>query len=347
MRIKQAERIIVEAIKKTINRPKGQLPICPFAVGTMGIGKTHTFKLMAKKLKLWLVTINLASYEPSDIGGMQMPDGDSMKTLRPKWLLSEAERQAKIDEGYNGVMYYFDELVQAPILNMNIFATVADEYRIGDYHIPLGDIVVCAGNRMSDRSGVNQMPMHLKDRITSFAIEPNLDDWTNYMSANKKDHRVVSWVRFQPEFLHKFDRDADAFPTPRSLERTSDILQWDLDEDDLYTAVCCQIGETASASLFTHIRLHEKCPDIDELIKNPEGIQLPTEVAIQFATVSSLVSKVTDKNIGAMLKFLNRLDGEFLAYFIKDSVAKDRELLQNKELRLEMSTNQKLRELVL
>ena len=48
-----------------------------------------------------------------------------------------------------------------------------------------------------------------------------------------------------------------------------------------------------------------------------------------------------------MLKFLNRLDGEFLAYFIKDSVAKDRELLQNKELRLEMSTNQKLRELVL
>ncbi len=93
--------------------------------------------------------------------------------------------------------------------------------------------------------------------------------------------------------------------------------------------------------------MHEKCPDIDELIKNPEGIELPTEVAIQFATVSSLVSKVTDKNIGAMLKFLNRLDGEFLAYFIKDSVAKDRELLQNKELRLEMSTNQKLRELVL
>ena len=68
---------------------------------------------------------------------------------------------------------------------------------------------------------------------------------------------------------------------------------------------------------------------------------------VLFATVSSLVSKVTDKNIGAMLKFLNRLDGEFLAYFIKDSVAKDRELLQNKELRLEMSTNQKLRELVL
>ena len=236
MRIKQAERIIIEAIRNTINRPDGKLPFCPYGIGTMGIGKTYTFKRIANICNLWLVTTNLASYEPSDVGGLQMPDGDKMKTLRPKWLLSDAERQAKIDEGYSGVMYFFDELPQAPILNMNIFATIADEYRIGDYHIPIGDIVVCAGNRMSDRSGVNQMPMHLKDRLTSFAIEPNLDDWTNYMSANKKDHRVVSWVRFQPEFLHKFDRDADAFPTPRSLERTSDILQWDLDEDDLYTA---------------------------------------------------------------------------------------------------------------
>jgi len=347
MRIKQAQRLMIEAIRQTINRPDGNLPICIYGIGTMGIGKTYTFKGMAKSLKLWLVTINLACYEPSDVGGLQMPDGDSMKTLKPKWLLSEAERQAKLDEGYLGVMYFFDELPQAPILNMNIFATIADEYRIGDFHIPNGDIVVCAGNRMSDRSGVNQMPMHLKDRITTFPIEANLDDWSNYMSANNKDHRVVSWVRFQPEFLHKFDRDADAFPTPRSLERTSDILQWNLNEDDLYQAVCCQIGETASASLFTHLRLHDKCPDIDELIKDPEGINLPEEIAIQYATVSSLVNRVNDKNIGAMLKFLNRLDGEFLAYFIKDSVAKNRELLQNKELRIEMANNQKLRELVL
>ena len=51
--------------------------------------------------------------------------------------------------------------------------------------------------------------------------------------------------------------------------------------------------------------------------------------------------------MGAVLKFMNRIDGEFLAYFIKDSVAKNRELLQNKELRFEMANNKKLRELVL
>ena len=78
---------------------------------------------------------------------------------------------------------------------------------------------------MSDRSGTNQMPMHLKDRLTTIEIEPNLDDFANYMFSKNKDSRVVSWVRFQPEYLHKFDRDANAFPTPRSLERVSDILR--------------------------------------------------------------------------------------------------------------------------
>ena len=127
---------------------------------------------------------------------MQMPDGDSMKVLKPKWLLSEEQRKEIIDQGYKGIVYFFDELPQAPILNQNIFAQICNEYRVGDYIIPLGDFVVTAGNRMSDRSGTNQMPMHLKDRLTTIEIEPNLDDFANYMFSKNKDSRVVSWLDF-------------------------------------------------------------------------------------------------------------------------------------------------------
>ena len=211
----------------------------------------------------------------------------------------------------------------------------------------MGDVVLCAGNRMSDRSGTNQMPMHLKDRITTIEVEPNLDDWCKYASSKGIDHRIISWLRFKPEFLHKFDRDANAFPTPRSHERVSQILSWELDEDTMYHAVSCQIGESASANLFTHIRIHDRCPNLDDIVKDPDGVVVPEEMAIAFATTSGLVSKVNDGNMANILKYVSRMSGEFLACFVKDAVAKNREFLQNKALRYELSSNGKLKELVL
>ena len=348
MRLRIAKKIIMKSIENTMGRPNGQMPICPFLLGSMGIGKSYLVREVAKDLNMFVVEVNLAQYEPTDIGGMQMPDGDSMKVLKPKWLLSEEDHQSILDQGYKGVIYFFDELPQAPILNQNIFAQICNEYRVGDYIIPLGDFVVTAGSRMSDRSGTNQMPMHLKDRLTTIEIEPNLDDFANYMFSKNKDSRVVSWVRFQPEYLHKFDRDANAFPTPRSLERVSDILSWkELDDDTRYHAISCQIGETASASLITHLNIHDKCPDLDEIVKAPETIEVPTDIAIQYATISGLVNKVNNDNMGSIIKFVKRFDGEFVAFFIKDSVAKNRDLLQNKDLRVYLSTDEKIREIVL
>ncbi len=338
----------MKSIENTVGRPDNQMPICPFLLGSMGIGKSYLVREVAKELNMYVVEINLDQYEPTDLGGMQMQDGYSMKVLKPKWLLSEEQRKEIIDQGYKGIVYFFDELPQAPILNQNIFAQICNEYRVGDYIIPLGDFVVTAGNRMSDRSGTNQMPMHLKDRLTTIEIEPNLDDFANYMFSKNKDSRVVSWVRFQPEYLHKFDRDANAFPTPRSLERVSDILSWkELDDDTRYHAISCQIGETASASLITHLNIHDKCPDLDEIVKAPETIEVPTDIAIQYATISGLVNKVNNDNMGSIIKFVKRFDGEFVAFFIKDSVAKNRDLLQNKDLRVYLSTDEKIREIVL
>ena len=348
MRLKIAKKIIMKSIENTMGRPNGQMPICPFLLGSMGIGKSYLVREVAKELNMYVVEINLAQYEPTDIGGMQMPDGDSMKVLKPKWLLSEEQRKEIIDQGYKGIVYFFDELPQAPILNQNIFAQICNEYRVGDFVLPLTSFVTCAGNKMSDRSGTNQMPMHLKDRLTTIEIEPNLDDFANYMFSKNKDSRVVSWVRFQPEYLHKFDRDANAFPTPRSLERVSDILSWkELDDDTRYHAISCQIGETASASLITHLNIHDKCPDLDEIVKAPETIEVPTDIAIQYATISGLVNKVNNDNMGSIIKFVKRFDGEFIAFFIKDSVAKNRDLLQNKDLRVYLSTDEKIREIVL
>ena len=111
MRLSIAKKIFIEAINHSFNfdyeNDKSKKPISLHLEGSMGIGKT----------------------------GLRMPDGDSMKVLRPDWIVTDEEWQELKAQGYKGILYVFDELPQAPVLNMNIYAQICDEYRVGEYHI--------------------------------------------------------------------------------------------------------------------------------------------------------------------------------------------------------------------
>jgi|TARA_R110000803_G_scaffold185896_1_gene248307 hypothetical protein len=336
MRLSLAKQIIVKGIEKNLAQKANQKPITFHLEGSMGIGKTALAKEIAKDINFYLQNISLAQLDPTDVGGMRMPSGDKMKVLQPDWYV-DAERMSKLKaEGYKGVLYFFDELPQSPILNMNIFAQIADEYRIGEYILDRSECyVMSAGNKLSDKAGTNQMPMHLVDRLTFLEIEANLDDTLSYFSRSGVDFRINSWLRFQPEFLHMFKAGVNAYPTPRSIERSAQIMNWGLDAEAMAEAISGQIGRSAYANLKTHMDIHDKCPDVDQLIANPDTAQLVEEPAIMYALCSSLSMKANVKNIGNILKYLQRLPNEeFQAYVLKDALARDNSLKQSKDVRL-------------
>jgi hypothetical protein len=191
-----------------------------------------------------------------------------------------------------------------------------------------------AGNKLSDKAGTNQMPSHLVDRLSFIEVEANLDDTCNYFSKSGVDHRYIGWLRFQPEFLHQFKVGENAYPTPRSHERSSQMLSWNLDALAMGEAISGQIGRSAYANLKTFLDIYNKCPDIDKLIADPDNAQLVEEPAIMYALCSSLSMKANDKNIGNILKYLQRLPNEeFQAYVLKDALARDNSLKQSKDVR--------------
>ena len=178
-----------------------------------------------------------------------------------------------------------------------------------------------AGNKLSNKAGTNAMPTHLIDRLTFLEIEPNLDDTCNYFAKTGVDHRVISWLRFQPEFLHQFKLGENAYPTPRSIERSAQIMNWDLDEEAMAEAISGQI-RSAYANLKTHMDVYSKCPDVDKLIANPDTAEIVEEPAIMYALCSTLSTKANDKNIGNILKYLKRLPNEeFQAYVLEDALS--------------------------
>jgi hypothetical protein len=213
------------------------------------------------------------------------------------------------------------------VSNQNIAAQVVNERRIGSYHLPDGWVIVAAGNRMSDRAGTNSMPSHLKDRLMFLEIEADLEDTIAYYYTKRINEKVCAFLRFRPDWLHKFDRDANACPSPRSWERVSTILSWGLDPVNELEAIAGQVGRAATAEFAGFLKVYDVVPDIDKLIASPASADIPDAPDVQYAVCAALSSKMTGKNAKNIVTYLKRLpQQEFAAFVIKDAMNRTEEL---------------------
>ena len=320
MKLSQAKDIIEATIDNNLNLKNGRDAqyVVPYLVGGAGLGKTTVVSDIAKERGLELNILSLAQYDAGELAGWPVPDkdGTNMIRLRPDWMPEDGE----------GILF-LDELPQAPVSNQNIAAQIINERRVGRHKMPEGWVIVSAGNKSSDRAGTNMMPTHLRDRLMFLNVEASLEDTIAYYYSKKVDEKVCAYLRFRPEFLHKFDKNEDACPSPRSWERVSSILSWKLDEPCRNEAIAGQVGTPAMVDFIGFLKLQEACPDIDELISNPDNATIPSDPAILYAVCASLSSRINKSNAKGVMQYLNRLPHkEFTVFAVRDALSRDPDL---------------------
>jgi len=89
--------------------------------------------------------------------------------------------------------------------------------RLGDYTMPDGWAIVAARNRDSDRAETMRMPTPLRNRFVHLDCEVDIQEWSEWAIQAAIRPEVIAFLRFRPELLSQFDRDANAFPSPRVL----------------------------------------------------------------------------------------------------------------------------------
>ena len=113
------------------------------------------------------------------------------------WIKSSSE--------LNGGVLFGDELAQAPTSMQNVARQLVNEGRVGQWHLPKGWHVVTAGNRLSDKAGVNRLPSHMKDCLTYFNVEGDVEDTCNYFVDIGVDFKVIAYLRANQDFYCKND----------------------------------------------------------------------------------------------------------------------------------------------
>ena len=331
MKISQARQITVAAIQASMaltqsGGGRDAEYITPFWVSGPGLGKSTSLRNIALSLNLEPITLIGSQYDPAELSGWSLPIPNSNRMQRsiPDWF----------PDGSVATLLILDELPQSTVAVQNIFSQLVNERRVGPHKLPDNCFIVAAGNRTSDRAGTNTIPTHLRDRLQYLEIEADLEDTIAYFSKVGVDERVCGYLRNRPEYLHQFDKDADACPSPRSWERVSTILKFNIDPLCMAFAINGQVGKAASADFQTYLKVTSQMPDLDYVIANPAQAPIPSNVAITHAVCAGLSRRMKDGNAANILAYLSRLpQKEFMAFVMKDALNRDGDLKKSTAVR--------------
>ena len=332
MKISQAIQITIDAVQSQLDALsaggwRAADMIVPYWEGSPGLGKTEGNAYVARRLGLDIITLIGSQYDPAELAGWALPveGSDEMKRSKPDWW----------PDGSKPTLLVLDELPQSTTAVQNIFAQLTNERRIGKRQLPDNVAITAAGNRLSDKAGTSAIPTHLRDRLMFLPVEADLEDVVAYFQRNGGDERVCGYLRARPEFLHKFDRDQTACPSPRSWDRVSTILRkFKVDPLCMSYAIAGQVGVEASADFQVYLRVTSQMPDIDGIIANPTGATIPANLSILHAVCAALAKRMTDVNAHNIVTYLKRIpQQEFSAFVMKDAINRDPDLKKSNAVR--------------
>ena len=299
--------------------------------GPPGIGKSQIAYQIANDLNAKLFELRANLFDPVDVRGglkvVEQQDG----TYRTRYGVPEDYP----DSNYAGnVVLLVDELPNAPKATQNALLQLVLDKKIGTYTLPAGTAIIAAGNRSIDRAAVHEMPTPVKNRFAHYEIEANIDDWVAWAMQNNISPTIISFLRYRPQLLHSLDARENAFPTPRAWEMVDRKLPFmGTNTDDEFYGTASLIGDGPAGEFIAFKKSVDKMPDLDQIIANPTYTQVPDDPSVLFAVSGALASRAEDNNFKEIMKYAKRMPSEYQVVLVRDSLAKDRDLMKTDAFR--------------
>jgi len=311
-----------ETLKVLIEKGSGpEQEICSlFIGGPPGIGKSRIVEDTAKECKVDMRDIRLLLCDPSDLRGIPVPitNGDGKPTAR--WIPPD-----DLPTSGRGVLFFDDFLTAPPLVQGSAYQLTIRPHQLGNYQLPTGWVVVAASNRVADRALVHRMPTALANRFIHIELEENIDDWSNWALAQQPsmEPNIIAFLRWRPELLFKFDADSAerAFPSPRSWEFTSRILQ-SFGKRLIPELMIGTVGKGAAAEFLSFLKVQTELPDLNSIFKGSN--EVPTKVSLKYALCSALAVRAKPAQFERLIQYSFFLPQEFSVLLVKMLLSKDK-----------------------
>lgn len=192
---RQARNFIIRAL---------QAGNVPFLTSSPGMGKSAIIRSVAEEFGMKLIDHRLSTSAPEDLSGLPFRNVDRAEFI-PFADLFPIEGD-EIPEGYNGWILFLDEFNSAKK------EVVAAAYKLildrmtGQKKLHPNVMIICAGNKATDRAIVNPLGTAMQSRVVHFEMELNFDIFVeDVMIPQEWDERLVAFLHANPGYLHDFD----------------------------------------------------------------------------------------------------------------------------------------------
>lgn len=200
---------------------------------------------------------------------------------------------------------------------------------MGEYELPQGWRIICAGNRISDRGVVFRLPTPLANRMVHLSVEARFEDFKLFAIREGLHPFVIGFLGFRPDLLTSEPVSEDdsnpAFATPRSYHMLSNVLKTSSDTSRIAPIIYGLIGYGAGIEFLSYVKVYEKLPDVGAIYRGEYPSIDKSEPALLYALVSAMVElyRGGDEASKHLFGFAQILPTEFGVMLIKDAIVKD------------------------
>lgn len=310
-----------------------------FLRGKPALGKTKTIESfvgrMAERIEGFRAWYFYApTMSPMDIQA-SAPDVESGQL---RMYNNEALPNAYTDPDLKGVMF-LGELPNAdPATAKLLQKYVNGEDMSGVLRKPEGVVVIADGNRIEDKSGVQQQGRAFLSRFEQHEVYSDAADNIEYATKHSWHPMVQTFFKDNPALIDNYDdvyqtSAAAAKPTGtmseegrlgiwanmRSWERISkkEYVADDLNSPLTLAECTANLGSGVGAAYDAHKQVISKLASFESIMGDPTGVPVPTAMDEQFALSMIIALKCSEQQMGAVHAFGKRMPLEFQAVILR------------------------------
>lgn len=252
--------------------------------GPPGIGKSELIAEIAAEQGRPVIDMRLLLLEPTDIKGIPYfdPETKTMKWAQPADLPTE--------DSLSNAVLFMDEINAAPPSVQAASYQLILNRRVGEYHLPDGVSLICAGNRDSDKGVTYRMPSPLANRLVHIEMAANFEDWQKWAINSRVHSDVVGFLSHHKQKLFQFDPKSPdkAFATPRSWFFVSQLLDDQLPESLNTALVAGTVGDGLATEFAAHRRVAAKMPKSEDVLLGREKTLSVKDLSAMYSLTVSM-----------------------------------------------------------